>query len=81
MQNLTKEGLLMKVHDLQTEEKIANKLKGIKGFFHISKDIVGTFAKNIFEKTPIEFHSSSFETPTINQADSLILSLSNSFCR
>ena len=66
MQDLTKEDLLKKVHDLETEGKIVNKLNRNKDSFHVSKDIVDAFAENIIEKTPIIFHDSFFETPNIN---------------
>ena len=79
MQDLTKEDLLKKVHDLETEGKIVNKLNRNKDFFHVSKDVLDAFAKNIIEKTPIVFHDSFFETPNINQTDSQ--SFSNSFSR
>ena len=79
MQDLTKEDLLKKVHDLETEGKIVNKLNRNKDFFHVSKDVLDAFAKNIIEKTPIVFHDSFFETQNINQTDSQ--SFSNSFCR
>ena len=79
MQDLTKEDLLKKVHDLETEGKIVNKLNRNKGSFHVKKDIVDGFAENIIEKTPIIFHDSFFETPNVNQTDSQ--SFSNSFCR
>ena len=79
MQDLTKEDLLKKVHDLETEGKIVNKLNRNKDFFHVSKDVLDAFAKNIIEKTPIVFHDSFFETPNVNQTDSQ--SFSNSFCR
>ena len=72
MQVLTKE-------DLETEEKIVNKLNRNKDSFHVRKDIVDRFAENIIEKTPIIFHDSFFETPNVNQTDSQ--SFSNSFCR
>ena len=78
-QELTKEDLLKKVHDLETEGKIVNKLNRNKGSFHVKKDIVDGFAENIIEKTPIIFHDSFFETPNVNQTDSQ--SLSNSFSR
>ena len=45
MQDLTKEDLLKKVHDLKTEEKIVNKLNRNKDSFHVSKDIVDAFSK------------------------------------
>ena len=79
MQDLTKEDLLKKVHDLETEGKIVNKLNRNKDFFHVSKDVLDAFAKNIIAKTPIVFHDSFFETPNINQTDSQ--SFSNSFIR
>ena len=79
MQDLTKEDLLKKVHDLETEGKIVNKLNRNKDSFHVSKDIVDAFAENIIEKTPTIFHDSFFETPNINQTDSQ--SFSNSFIR
>ena len=72
MQVLTKE-------DLETEEKIVNKLNRNKDSFHVRKDIVDGFAENIIEKTPIIFHDSFFETPNVNQTDSQ--SFSNSFSR
>ena len=62
MQDLTKEHLLKKVHDLETEGKILNKLNRNKDSFHVRKDIVDAFAENILEKT-IVFHGSFFETP------------------
>ena len=68
IQYLTKEDLLKKAHDLETEGKTDS--------FHVSKDIVEGFPKNILENTQIRFHDSSFDTPTINQTDSQ--SLSNS---
>ena len=74
MQDLTKEDLLKKVHDLETEGKIVNKLNRNKDSFHVSKDIVDAFAENIIEKTPTIFHDSFFETPNVNQTDS------QSFC-
>ena len=70
MQDLTKEDLLKKVHDLETEGKIVNKHNRNKDSFHVRKDIVDGFAKNIIEKTPIIFHDSFFETPNVNQTDS-----------
>ena len=79
MQELTEENLLKKVHDLETEGKIVNKLNQNKDSFHVSKDIVDAFAENIIEKTRIIFHDSFFETPTINHTDSQ--SFSNSFSR
>ena len=79
MQDLTKEDLLKKVHDLETEGKIVNKLNRNKDSFHVRKDIVDGFAKNIIEKTPIIFHDSFFETPNVNQTDSQ--SFSSSFSR
>ena len=79
MQDLTKKDLLKKVHDLETEGKIVNKLNRNKDSFHVKKDIVDGFAENIIEKTPIIFHDSFFETPNVNQTDSQ--SFSNSFCR
>ena len=79
MQDLTKEDLLKKVHDLETEGKIVNKLNRNKDSFHVSKDIVDAFSENIIEKTPIIFHDSFFETPKVNQTDSQ--SFSNSFSR
>ena len=79
MQDLTKEDLLKKVHDLKTEGKIVNKLNRNKDSFHVSKDIVDAFSENIIEKTPIIFHDSFFETPKVNQTDSQ--SFSNSFSR
>ena len=75
MQDLTKEDLLKKVHDLETEGKIVNKLNRNKDSFHV----VDAFAENIIEKTPIIFHDSFFETPKVNQTDSQ--SFSNSFRR
>ena len=45
MQDLTKEDLLKKVHDLKTEEKIVNKLNRNKDSFHVSEDIVDAFSK------------------------------------
>ena len=79
-QELTKEDLLKKVHDLETEGKIVNKLNRNKDSFHVVVDgIVDGFAENIIEKTPIIFHDSFFETPNVNQTDSQ--SLSNSFSR
>ena len=71
IQYLTKEDLLKKAHDLETEGKIDS--------FHVSKDIVEGFAKNILENTQIRFHESPFDTATINQTDSQ--SLSNSSIR
>ena len=79
MQDLTKEDLLKKVHDLKTEGKIVNKLNRNKDSFHVNKDIVDAFSENIIEKTPIIFHDSFFETPKVNQTDSQ--SFSNSFSR
>ena len=79
MQDLTEEDLLKKIHDLETEGKILNKLNRNKDSFHVSKDIVDAFAENIIEKTPTIFHDSFFETPNINQTDSQ--SFSNSFSR
>ena len=79
MQDLTKEDLLKKVHDLETEGKIVNKLNRNKGSFHVKKDIVDGFAENVIEKTPRIFHDSFFETPNVNQTDSQ--SFSNSFSR
>ena len=79
MQDLTKEDLLKKVHDLKTEGKIVNKLNRNKDSFHVSKDIVDAFSENIIEKTPIIFHDSFFETPKVNQTDSQ--RFSNSFSR
>ena len=80
MQDLTKEDLLKKVHDLETEGKIVNKLNRNKDSFHVVVDgIVDGFAENIIEKTPIIFHDSFFETPNVNQTDSQ--SFSNSFSR
>ena len=58
MQDLTKEDLLKKVHDLETEGKILNKRNRNKDSFHVSKDTVDAFAENIIEKTPIIFHDS-----------------------
>ena len=37
MQDLTKEELLKKVHALETERKVVNKLNRNKDFFHVSK--------------------------------------------
>ena len=51
MQYLTKEDLLKKVHGLETEGKIVNKLNRNKDSFHVSKDTVDAFAVNIIEKT------------------------------
>ena len=79
MQDLTKENLFKKVHDLETKGKIVNKLNRNKDSFHVRKDIVDGFAENIIEKAPIIFHDSFFETPNVNQTDSQ--SLSNSFSR
>ena len=79
MQDLTEEDLLKKIHDLETEGKILNKLNRNKDSFHVSKDIVDAFAENIIEKTPTIFHDSFFETPNINQTDSQ--SFSNPFSR
>ena len=45
-----------------------------KDSFHISKDIVDALVENILQKTPIRFHDSSSETPTINPTDSQSLS-------
>ena len=45
MQDLTKEDLLKKIHDLETEGKILNKLNRNKDSFHVSKDIVDAFSK------------------------------------
>ena len=70
IQYLTKEDLLKKVHDLETEGKIDS--------FHVSKHMVKAFAKNILENTQIRFHDSSFDTPTINQTHSQSLSNSSS---
>ena len=50
MQDLTKEDLLKKVHDLETEGKIVNKLNQNKDSFHIRKDIVDAFAEIIKKK-------------------------------
>ena len=72
MQDLSIEDLLKKVHDLETEGKILNKLNRNKDSFHVSKDVVDAFPDNILEKTPARFHDSFFETPAINQTDSLI---------
>ena len=47
MQDLTKEDSLKKVHDLETEGKILNKLNRNKDSFHVSKDIVDAFAESI----------------------------------
>ena len=78
MQDLTKEDLLKKVHDLETEGKIENKLNQNKDSFHIRKDIVDAFAEIIKKKkTPIIFHDCFFETSNVNQTDSQ--SFSNSF--
>ena len=63
MQDLTKEYLLKKVHDFETDGKIVNKLNRNKDSFHGRKDIVDSFAENIIEKTPVIFHDSFFETP------------------
>ena len=79
MQDLTKEDLLKKVHDFETDGKIVNKLNQNKDSFHGRKDIVDYFAENIIEKTPIIFHDSFFETPNVNQTDSQ--RFSNSFSR
>ena len=79
MQDLTKEYLLKKVHDFETDGKIVNKLNRNKDSFHVRKDIVDSFAENIIEKTPIIFHDSFFETPNVNQTDSQ--RFSNSFSR
>ena len=82
MQDLTKEDLLKKVHDLETEGKIVNKLNRNKDSFHIRKDIVEAFAEIIKKKkkkTPIIFQDSFFETRNVNQTDSQ--SFSNSFSR
>ena len=80
MQDLTKKDLLKKVHDLETEGKIVNKLNRNKDSFHVVVDgIVDGFAENIIEKTPIIFHDSFFETPNVNQTDSQ--SFSSSFSR
>ena len=79
MQDLTKEYLLKKVHDFETDGKIVNKLNRNKDAFHVRKDIVDSFAENIIEKTPIIFHDSFFETPNVNQTDSQ--RFSNSFSR
>ena len=70
MQDITVENFLKKVHDLETEGKIVNNLQRKKDPFHVSKYIVDAFAENILEKTPIRFHDSSFERPTINQTNS-----------
>ena len=79
MEDHTKGDLIKKVHDLETEGKIVNKLKQNKNSFHVSRDIVDTFTKNILEKTPTRFHDRSFDIPTVNLTDSQ--SLSNSSCR
>ena len=70
MQDLTKEDLLKKVHDLETEGKSVNKLHQNKDSFQVSKNILDAFVENILEKTPIRFPDSSFETLNINQTDS-----------
>ena len=70
---------MKKVHDLETEGEIVNKHNRDKDSFHVSKDIVDAFPKNMIEKTPIIFHDSFFEIPNINQTDSQ--SFSNSFRR
>ena len=57
MQDLTKEDLLKKVHDLETERKVVNKLNRNKDFFHVSKDIVDAFAESILKR-----HQSNFIT-------------------
>ena len=79
MQDLTKENLFKKVHDLETKGKVVNKLNRNKDSFHVRKDIVDDFAENIIEKTPIIFHDSFFETSNVNQSYSQ--SFSNSFSR
>ena len=61
---------MKKVHGLETEGEIVNKLNRDKDSFHVSKDIVDAFAKNMVEKTRIIFHDTFFETPNINQTDS-----------
>ena len=68
---------MKKVHDLETEGKVVNKSNRNKDSFHVSKDIIDTFAKNIIEKTTIIFHSSFFAN--VNQTDSQ--SVSNWFSR
>ena len=45
MQDLTKEDLVKKVHDLETERKIVNIFDRNKDSFHVSKDILDTFPK------------------------------------
>ena len=79
MQDLTKENLFKKVHDLETKGKVVNKLNRNKDSFHVRKDIVDDFAENIIEKTSIIFHDSFFETSNVNQSYSQ--SFSNSFSR
>ena len=49
MQDLTKEDHLKKVHDLETEEKIVNKLNRDKKSFHVSKDS-GRFCRKYHRK-------------------------------
>ena len=70
---------MKKVHDLETEGEIVNKLNRDKDSLHVSKDTVDAFAENMIEKTPIIFQDSFFETPNINQTDSQ--SFSDSFHR
>ena len=57
---------MKKVHGLETEREIVNKLNRDNDSFYVSKDIVDAFAENMVEKTPIIFHDSFFETPNIN---------------
>ena len=63
MQDLTKEDLLKKVHDLETEGKIVNKLNRNKDSFHIRKDIVEAFAEIINNKK--KKHPSYFKTVSL----------------
>ena len=78
MQDLTKEDLLNKVHDLETKGKIVNKRNRNKDTFHVNKNKVDAFA-DIIAKTLIIFHDSFFGTPNIDQTDSQ--SFSNPFSR
>ena len=76
VKDFAKEDLIKKIHDLETEVKVANKLNRNKDSFHVSKYIVDDFAENISEKVAIRFNDRFFGTSIINQTDSY--SLSNS---
>ena len=61
MQDLTKENLFKKVHDLETEGKIVNKLNRSKNSFHVRKDIVDSLAENIIKKCQSYFMTVSLK--------------------